>query len=220
MARLYIFADEAGDFEFARKANVSRYFILATVTMDTCKVGDALVELRRELAWKKVPLGEYFHASTDKQTVRDEVFKTICQHDFRVQATVMEKSKAYPRIRSSRPRFYQHGWYYHFKHGAPKEALAASELMVVAASLGNRSERAAFQGAVDDVLRQTVRIPCISNFCPAAADPCLQVADYCAWAIQRKWESISKADVRSYKLIENRISYEFDLWSRGDQHHY
>jgi hypothetical protein len=219
MTRHFTFADEAGDFEFARRPNVSRYFILATVNMDNSAVGDDLAALRRQLAWEGYELGEYFHASTDKQAVRDKVYEAICKRDFTIQATIMEKSKAYPRVRESRPRFYQYGWYYHFQHGTPKLVAQASELMVIAASIGSRREKAAFQGAVDDVLVQTVKKPCKANFCPAAADPCLQVADYCAWAIQRKWESCSK-DLRSYDLIKGRITYEYDLWSRGTEHHY
>jgi hypothetical protein len=159
--------------------------------------------------------------STDKQAVRDKVFEAICKREFTIQATItiMEKSKAYPRVRETRPRFYQYGWYYHFRHGTPKFVAKASELMVVAASIGTRKEKAAFQRAVGDVLAQTVKKPCKVNFCPAAADPCLQVADYCAWAIQRKWESNLK-DLRSYNLIKERITYEYDLWARGNKHFY
>jgi hypothetical protein len=170
MARHFIFADEAGDFEFSRRPNVSRYFILATVNLGSCDVGDHLVALRRQLAWDGFELGEYFHASTDRQLVRDEVFKTICKHGFTIQATIMEKSKAYPRVRSCRPRFYQYGWYYHFQHGTPKLVKTATELMVIAASIGTRKEKASFQSAVDDVLVQTVQKPCKANFCPAAAE--------------------------------------------------
>lgn len=32
MARRFIFADEAGEFEFAREPNVSRYFIVCAFT--------------------------------------------------------------------------------------------------------------------------------------------------------------------------------------------
>jgi hypothetical protein len=61
-------------------------------------------------------------------------------------------------------------------------------MMIVTASLGTKRERLAFEDAVKDVLRQTVpKCAHTANFCPAAADPCLSVADYCAWAIQRKW---------------------------------
>ncbi len=56
-----------------------------------------------------------------------------------------------------------------------------------------------------------------TDFWPSGADPCLQVADYCAWAIQRKWE---KGDARSYDLIKDRITYEYDLWKKGEIHHY
>ena len=51
MARLHIFADEVGDFEFSRKQHVRRYFILCTVAMDSCHVADDLLNLRRQLAW-------------------------------------------------------------------------------------------------------------------------------------------------------------------------
>lgn len=63
------------------------------------------------------------------------------------------------------------------------------------------------------------KLQCAANFCPAAADPCLSVVDYCAWAIQRKWESAGK-DIRSYDLIKDRITYEYDLWEHGNVHHY
>lgn len=221
MSRLYIFADEAGCMEFARKPNVSRYFIATTVAMTSCDVGHALTELRRELAWGGHELGDYFHAAHDKQAVRDEVYKLICQHDFTVQATILEKSKAQPQTRKDRPRFYQYAWYYHFKFNAKKIVGDATELMVVTASLGTKRDKAAFQGAVLDVLRQTIpNVTYKPNFCPASVDPCLCVADYCAWAIQRKWESPEQRDTRSYDLIKDRITHEYESWAHGKEHYY
>ena len=217
MARLHIFADESGDFEFSRKPNVSRYFMLCTVTMSSCDVGVALLDLRRQLAWDGFELGEYFHASTDKQPVRDRVFDLITNYDFSLQATIMEKSKAQTQVRTSRARFYQHGWLYHFRYGIPPLLNRLPELLVTAASIGTKKERTAFTIAINDVMSQTVAIDWKTDFCPASADPCLQVADYCAWAMHRKWE---RGDLRSYELIGDRVTYEFDLWKHGDTHHY
>jgi hypothetical protein len=45
----------------------------------------------------------------------------------------------------------------------------------------------------------------------------LQVADYCAWAIMRKWE---RGDTRSYDMIKDRVTYEYDVWEKGTDHHY
>ena len=50
MSRRYLFADEAGDFQFARGHNISRYFIVCTVLMEQCSVGNALLDLRARLS--------------------------------------------------------------------------------------------------------------------------------------------------------------------------
>jgi hypothetical protein len=214
----FIFTDEAGCFTFSRDANVSRFFILCTVLMEDCSIGAELLALRRRLAWEDYELGEYFHATTDKQPVRDEVYKVLRAHPFRVQATIMEKSKAQPQTRTSKPRFYQYGYFFHFKFGVAPLLTRESEALVTTAALGTRKERTAFEEAVADVMRQTQRTrKWKADFMPCQADPCLQVADYCAWAIQRKWE---RADARSYDLIKDKITYEYDLWARGSHHHY
>jgi len=220
MPNKFVFADEAGCFTFNRNQNVSKYFILCTVVMDNCDVATQLLNLRRRLAWEGFELGEYFHATTDKQAVRDEVYKVIVSAPFTIQATIMEKSKAQLHVRETKPRFYQYGYFYHFKFGATKQLDSSSEALVTTASLGTRKEQIAFEDAVADVMRQTKRVKeWRADFMPCHADPCLQVADYCAWAIQRKWES-GKKDLRSFDLIKDRITYEFDLWEKGTEHQY
>lgn len=217
MARHYIFADEAGCFTFENKPGASKYFILCTVTMPDCAVGAALLSLRRELAWNDMPLGEYFHCCNDKQIVRDAVFSEINKFDFSVQATVLEKRKTQPKLRVTKERFYQHAWLYHFRHGIPPRIPPGHDLLVTAASLGTRKEKLSFTNAIADVMTQTSRAKWKADFTPAASDPCLQVADYCAWAIQRKWES---NDDRSFNLIKSRLTYQYDLFAKGTTYHY
>jgi hypothetical protein len=214
----FIFADEAGCLAFTRNQNVSKYFILCTVVMDRCDVALDLIALRKRLAWEGAPLGDYFHACTDAQVIRDNVFSVICGHDFTIQATIMEKSKAQTHIRETRPSFYRHGWYFHFKFGAAPQIARNAETLVTTASIGTKKERKSFEEPISDVMRQIMSSKrWQTDFCPAGTDPCLQVADYCAWAIQRKWE---RGDVRSYDLIKDRITYEYDLWARGTEHYY
>lgn len=188
--------------------------------MDACDVGLELLKLRRELVWEGLTLGDYFHASHDKQAVRDRVFALLSQHDFRIYAQVLEKSKAQPQIRETEQRFYQHAWFYLFRHAMPKIVRPLDELLVTTAAIGTNKGKKIFAGCVEDVLAQTVKLDkddWRASFCSAGSDPCLQVADYCTWAIQRKWE---KGDDRSYKIIESRIAYEFDLWGHGSKHYY
>lgn len=218
MSDTYIFADEAGDFTFNRDQNVSKYFILCTVHMHDCSVAGDLIALRHKLSRDGAELGDYFHATTDKQNVRDSVYETILKREFSIQATIMEKSKAQPHVKESKPKFYQYGWYYHFKHGVTKSLDGDHEALVTAASIGTKKERTAFEHAVNDVMRQTMSCKTwATDFTPCASHPCLQVADYCAWAIQRK---IERNDDRSYNLIKDRITYQYDLWQHGTTYYY
>jgi Protein of unknown function (DUF3800) len=130
-----------------------------------------------------------------------------------------KKCKAQPQVRTTKDRFHQYAYSYHFKFGTTLELNKQSEALVTTASLGgSRKERIAFEEAVNDVMWQTKRVKaCKTDFLPCHSDPCLQVADYCAWAIQRKWESEDKSDTRSYTIIKDRITYEYDLFAKGKQ---
>lgn len=133
----------------------------------------------------------------------------------------MEKCKAQPQLKVSKARFYQYAYFFHFKFGVTARLDQNSEALVTTASLGTKKERSAFQDAVADVMRQTKRVKeWRPDFMPCHADPCLQVADYCAWAIQRRWESKDKSDVRSYNLIKSKITYEYDLFGPGKTIYY
>jgi len=216
MADRYVFADEAGNFDFSRGSGASCYFILCTIASSHCEVGDSLLALRRDLGWRGLHLDRVFHATEDPQTVRDEVFALLADADFSVDATILEKPKAQPHLRDE-AQLYKMAWYLHFKHLA-RRMDSSDRLFVAASSLGTKKARGALHSAVDDVVRQLS--PCRSHrvaFWPADSDPCLQVADYCTWAIQRKWE---RADERSHALIAPKIRSEFDVWQRGQVEYY
>jgi hypothetical protein len=216
----YVFSDEAGNFDFSRNPNASRYFIVCAVDMADCDIGLKLLELRRELAWEGLPLGDYFHASEDKQVVRDRVFAFIEKFDFRIYAQILEKSKAQPKMRVATERFYQYAWLYLFRYCMPRIVRPNEQLMVTTASIGKKKGQVVFSDAIRDVLSQTVGVPKANwraVFWSAASDPCLQVADYCTWAIQKKWE---RNDTRSYELVKSKIVHEYELWGHGKYHHY
>ncbi len=218
--RRYLFADEAGDFEFRIGPNISRYFIVCTMTVDDCAIGNDLLALRRQLAWEGMPVNSYFHATTDKVSVRERVYDLLLagDHSFRVQATIMEKRKALPRLRPTPQRFFQYGWFYHFKHAIAPRLPAGDEVLITTASIGTKKGQAVYTGVVNDVIGQHLPRSQWKTFFPRSeADPCLQVVDYCAWAIQRKWE---RGQTAAYDRIAHLVEYEFDLWRYGTQYHY
>jgi Protein of unknown function (DUF3800) len=216
MSDVYVFGDEAGNFDFSPKVGATRYFILCTVTLDP-ELGTDLLALRRDMAWRGVALDTVFHATEDLQAVRDEVFDLLAGTSFRVDATIFEKRKTVP-YRQSEEALYKLASFLHFKHVAPRITSPGDRLLVTAASLGTKKKRGLFHTAVQNVVSQvspgvTQRVA----FWPFESDPCLQIADYCTWAIQRKWEL---SDPRSHVLIANKIASEFDVWRVGTKYFY
>ena len=216
--RKYVYADESGNFDFSPNPKASKYFILTTVLMTDHKIASALFDLRRQLEWIGFNMRAGFHASEDKQKVRDAVFQILRQYSFRVDATIIDKRKTQPQLRQTNMRFYQYAWYYHMKYVTPRIATNVDEIMVVAATIATKKKEAAFSAAIEDVMDQVSPTNSMRNtLWPAASDPCLQIADYCSWAIQRKWEI---GDDRSYKLINGNILSEYNLFSRGNVYYY
>lgn len=218
MSHVYVFGDEAGNFDFSRGPGASRFFLLTTVTMLDCGIATALLDLRRQLAWDGLELKDGFHATEDRQAVRDRVFRVLAGYEFRIDATILDKPKAEPQIRTSREAFYEIAWYHHLKYVAPILVKPGDELHLIAASLGSAAERRSFHNAIEGVVKtRMVNVTCRTAFWPAAVDPCIQVADYCSWAVQRKWE---KGDCRSYDLIQDKIRSEYDVFERGTRLYY
>lgn len=219
MARVHVFADESGNFDFSSSSGASRFFILATVTFfDDRQACADLESLRYDLAWRGIDHPGPFHATEDLQLIRDEVFRCLGPHAFRIDATILEKNKARPELRASDRSFYRFAWWMHMKYVSPEVAQQNDELLVIAASIGTRQRRVAFRDAVHEVMTQIT--PTVRTRTAAwrdDADTGLQVADYCAWALKRKWED---GDLRSYDLIRDRIRSEFDVFRRGTTRYY
>jgi hypothetical protein len=220
LARVYVFADEAGNFDFSRKQGASRYFILGTMTVSDPSLGTRLLDLRHELAWRGHGLETSFHAQKDRNYIRTVLFKLLQSADFRFDAVILEKSKAQPHLRADWEYFYKMAWFLHFRFVGPRVIMQGDDLLVTAASIGTRKRRSALRNAIDDVVWQAAWAKAGKHqvaFWSAESDPCIQAADYVIWAVQRKWEI---GDTGWYGMISSKIRTEFDAWWPGTTHYY
>ena len=212
-----MFSDESGDFTFRTVPGASRYFLIATVTMSDCSIGDDLQALQRELAWQGTVI-ESFHASQDKNPVRDQVYDLIAQSNIRIDATALDKRKTEPSIASNPAYFYKLANFLHFKYVVPRVTTRTDDLMVVASSLQMKKKKGALHEAVRDVVYQvspTHRF--VTAFLSNATDPCLQLADYAAWAVRRKLEA---NDAHWYNIISNNVLSVFEPFATGTTLYY
>lgn len=178
MSTVYLFGDEAGNFDFSNRPGASRYFILATVTMGNCQAGDRLQALRRRLAWQGAHLGAVLHATEDPQAVRDVVFQTLARCEMRIDATIIDKGSIPDAMRNPND-LYRRIWHEHFARIARGITQPGDRLLAVASDLGTRKRRGAFHIAVDEAVRASAQCTHRVAFWPNMSEPCLVVADYC-----------------------------------------
>lgn len=207
MARVYLFADETGNFDVVRRPGATRYFGVGTVLLDaqgirTVRVG--LHALRGSLAWRLRHPNGGTHASLDPWPVRSAVLRLIAAHELRVDATLLDKWRTGVPGMWSDTALYEATWTEHLSRVMPEVCGPGEEVMIVAADLGTRQRRAQFRAAVERSLAacgvslgRTLVV-----FWPAVSDPCLWAADYCAWAVGRWWEH---GDRRAYSVIAHRV---------------
>lgn len=197
-------------FEFGEGRNVSRYFIVCTVIIKDTLLIKELHDLRLALVGSGHRLLDYFHASEDNVPVREAVFNVICRHDISIQASIFDKHKAELNIRSDRFVFYKIACFSHFKACSALMYGNDKKTLMTFASVGTGKEKTIFQSAVRESIQKTGSNATVTtDFRPSHADHGLQIADYCAWAILRKWE---RGDDRWHKKLAPVIAFESEHW--------
>ncbi len=101
MKTLYLFIDEGGNFDFSPGG--TRYFMLTCLLEERPFPSyDKLRSLKYDLLEQGTNL-EYFHASEDKQAVRNKVFAIVRENleHIQVSSMIVQKNKTNPSIRDA-----------------------------------------------------------------------------------------------------------------------
>jgi hypothetical protein len=157
--------------------------------------------------WRGVSHGldSAFHATADKQYVRDGVFGVLAHLDYRFDVTVLEKRKAQPQLRSDEETLFKYAWFYHLRQPCVTNVQPADDEVIIVAELGTKKKRKAFRGAIGDVMTQCLhyRVKRALAFWRDESDFALQAVDYLTWAVTRHYE---RGDSRSYELIAHKVT--------------
>lgn len=210
MGRLYLFADETGNFDLRVRHGATRWFGVGTMLMNESEatiLRTVLHKVRIRFAWDAVDVEAGLHASRDSWPVRTAVLGAIATAGGRIDATLIDKQASHGAWASD-IALYGAAWHEHLCRLAPILRESEDELMVVASQLGTHSRRAAFREAVEDAVDESGTSATVA-FWPNASDPCLWAADYGVWAVGRRWE---RGDEGPYGAIAHRIG---SVWVSG-----
>jgi hypothetical protein len=215
---LFIFLDEAGNDDFTPSG--TKYLILTSVATEAAALlVPELYQLKHDICEAGVDL-EYFHATRDKQWVRDRVFGLLvgCAH-LRVDSLIVEKAKTHPSI-ANYLELYPRMSFYLLRFVLHRFDLAAYDhIFIFMDYLAVKGKREALVKGIKEAISPLLagaRKYSIHQH-RSMSHPYLQVTDYYCWAIYRKWES---GDDRSYELIRHQVESEFDIFRRGKERFY
>jgi hypothetical protein len=210
---IYAFLDESGEYTFHAKSGA--YLIYVGIITEVPTLFSAEFAALRYEFWAQGHCIERFHASEDKQMVRDRVFDLLAASPhFSIHSIVVRKNRINPSL-------YKHG-VYSVAYRTMLRYLAGSghveRVHMIVDTVPDQQQQKVLKQTLKDKAAQALRtIPFSIDHHSSSAHALLQAADYCAWAIQRKWQS---ADLRSYDRISAKIRNEFDIYGRGDTDYY
>jgi hypothetical protein len=206
---LEIWGDESGDLDFTTLF-ASRYFVTACLVTSDRHLAHDLLKLRQRLAVAGNDIPEGLHANAYPE-IREDVFRSLADRPIEAYVSTYEKSAVETHLKRDPNSFYTMAWYTHLRAVLKRVADPSSDHhpFIGIASHGTESQRAgrikAIRRAVNKVLPEAKST---FAFWPALSHPCLQAADYYAWAIQRRTEG---GDDSSFRLVEHQVRID---WSQ------
>lgn len=224
MKTLYLFVDESGNFDFSPSG--TKFFILTVLsTTEPFEIGSRLLKLRYDLLpnYECGPSMEergYFHASEERQAVRDQVFSALVDMDreIRVDTVVAQKNKAHPTLHRHQVEFHKEMGQAALRYAFNRATWQGYDhVVIVFSSLFDRKKRGVLKQAFKSLIKRHARVPFALYFHDSKFDLCNQAADYFGWAVYRKWES---EDLRSYDIVKRLIKSEFEIFGKGRTVHY
>lgn len=213
----YIFLDEGGNFDFSPSG--TKYFTFTSVTMcRPFKIRDDWDDYRHELLefGKDV---EFFHCAEDNRYFRQRLFSILKAHSesYRIDSLIVEKAKVGPALRADN-RFYPEMLGYLLKHVFLQQN-GFDEIIVITDSIPHQKKRKAIEQGIKHTLKNMLPkgMPYRVLHQSSRAHYGLQIADYCNWALYRKWDT---GECEFYNEISTSIRSEFEIFRNGKTWYY
>jgi hypothetical protein len=216
---LYIFLDEAGNLDFS--TNGTKYFLLTSIAKERPFLAYMeMTELKYDLVEQGLDI-EYFHTSEDSPFIRKKVFDIILDKlkGFRIDSLIVEKRKTGPALRAEEC-FYPRMVGYLLNHILKFYDLSQyAEIVVFTDRIPINKKRKSIEKAVKITLAKQlpkdVRYRIFHHDSKSNMD--LQIADYCNWAVYRKWD---RREETYYSHLKPALKSEFDIFRSGETYYY
>jgi hypothetical protein len=217
---LYIFLDEAGNFDFSPTG--TRFFTMSAFSRVRPFAGiEELLELKYDL-WEQGVEFEYLHAAEDTNYTRTNVFNVLRAHidSFRLDCISVEKRKTHPALQENLGRFYKKILDILLIYVLRGHIGRFTKVFIITDLIPVERKRKDIEKGIKITVAQWSREhnTAYNVFHYASkSDLNLQIVDYLNWAVYRKWE---RGDLQSYDAIKACIRSEFEVFKDGKETYY
>lgn len=220
---VYLFLDEAGNFDFTEKG--TRYFIMTcVVARRPLALNDPLTDLRYDLIERGFSL-EKLHASEDRPAVREEVYGRIVERAESISAySAMVDKRELPKELRREDVLYAGVFEQLTNEIAAREVDERTKMVVVTTdSLPKQAKRRHVEKPLKDYMKRHFQergIPYMLMHHQSCSSVYLQVADYLCWAVHRQYAhgfDWPMADVEGCFRAIGQISYIDYIETDGPQ---
>lgn len=149
------------------------------------------------------------------------MFGVIADHldRMRVDSLIVEKRKTIHSLQHGQ-EFYLKMLGYLLKYALPKELdCGAEEVIVITDTIPLQKKRKAIEKAIHQALASMLPKGMKYRILHHASRSHynLQIADYCCWAVYRKWE---RGEISCHTRIKSAIRSEYDIFQNGKWYYY
>jgi hypothetical protein len=215
---VYIFLDEGGNLDFSKTG--TKYFSLSSVTIKRpFKTHTQLDTYKYNLVEYGIGI-EHFHCSEDNSYIKGKVFSMIGDlKNIQIDSVLVEKSKTMLHLQEI-DKFYPRMMGYLLKYVLEESYQEnIKEFVIITDSIPIKRKKEVVRKTIQKTLKETInkKIKYRIYHHKSMAHYNLQIADYCNWAIFKKWES---DETLFYDKIKSSIRSEFDIFQLGKERYY
>ena len=220
---LYIFLDEGGTFDFSSTG--TKYYIFTSVCMvRPFNIMHILGKYKFDLLESEFNLDqEFFHCAQDNSHVRRRVFGIIKENLSSIKSIdiiITEKRKTGPALQPSH-KFYPKVLGYLLRYLLTYTDLTSyKQVIVITDRVPTAKKGQSILKAIKPVLKEMLPsgVPYRILHHESKSNVGLQIADYCNWAVTRKYEFEDTTDY--YQDLKPKIKSEFDIFKNGTTYYY
>ena len=204
----YVFIDESGD--LGRYG--TDYFVVACVVVSEPKhLGRIMKKLRQKKLKKPLKKLSEIKANNSNRKIREFVLKKIAESDCEIYAIVVDKARVMPKLYEVKDRLYNFLCRILLDEIKP----AGKMIITIDKKHTNTLIRENFNNYVRNDLKNRNKAKDIEiNHLPSESSQTLQVVDFVAWAIARKY---NHGDPFYHNLIEHKIRNKDRMLLWGDR---